>query len=1038
MLAVESCLWMKGEVSEFEMVILHASWSNGTPVFWTERKIPEGEFPVQVPGRLPVHPGPLLLDGREEGLRQAVAAAGLRFPSELLQRAFIDREVWLPTRGKLPIPSNPTLYPGEVGKGKLRLVPWEVRGLPVHVTFLTELMDFTSREDFPVKGVLPGKELFWFSSLSSLALALVMRQRYLPSLVAGKKGFCPLWEPWLEEPERERLTALAKCMPGVVRCMHLPGEKRAPVTSPYQLVLEIVTGVVDALVREAVPEPDHRTEREFDSIDEAWMSFLRAGREGRELTPSRPVVEFLSRLDRWKRPLQLASTSMYRLCFRLEEPEEEENLWTIRLLVQSRRDPSLFLPIEATWEERTLLDGEAMEYLLLAIGQASELCPGLKQKASTIPWGFETDTAGAFRFLREEAPALEASGFGVFLPGWWIQGGRRRSLSVRGRVKAAASESSGGAGMGTLLDVDWSMALGDREISLQELEDLARVKTPLVRFRGQWTELDSVALMNAADFMKKHAGRAVSAREIVKESLAGETGSHLSVSGLDLEGWVKDLVRNLKGEGIVDLLPAPKRLEATLRPYQVRGFSWLDYLARWGLGACLADDMGLGKTIQALSLVMRRFEGGEKQPVLLVCPTSVLNNWEREAARFAPGLKVHLHHGVSRLKGVTFIAAAAEAQMVLTGYPLLSRDRNFLSEVPWSGVILDEAQNIKNSETAQSKAVRSLRAGYRVALTGTPVENHVGDLWSVMDFLNPGFLGSRSDFRRHFFLPIQREGDLEAALRLKNLTAPFILRRLKTDPDIVPDLPEKQEMKVWCTLTREQASLYRAVLRELETSLEQAEGIGRKGFVLATLSRLKQVCNHPAHFLGDGSRLKGRSGKLARLTEMIEVLLENGDRALIFTQFREMGDLLRGHLSERFGREVLFLHGGVRRKKRDEMVRRFQEEDKAPSLFILSLRAGGTGLNLTRAAHVFHFDRWWNPAVEDQATDRAYRIGQTRDVQVHKFLCAGTLEERIDELIDHKRQVAGEVVGTGESWLTELSDDDLRELVALDVKAVKD
>ena len=1020
------------------MIILHASWGNGTPVLWTERKVSEEDIPVPVPGRLPAHPGPLFFDGGEETLRQAVAAAGLRLPSELLQRSFVVREAWLPTRGKLPVPSNPTLISAEVGTGPLRLVPWEVRGLTLHVTFLADLMGFTSPEGSPARGVFPSRELFWFSSLSSLALDLVMRQRYLPSLVGEARGFRPLWEPWLEEHEKARLAVLERCMPDVVRCLVPIGEKRAPDVPPQQLVLEILTTLVDALVRESVPWAGQRAEREFESVDEAWMAFLRPGCEARRLMPSRPVSEFRSRLDRWKRPLLLASASAYRLCLRLEEPGETEGTWTVRLLVQSRRDPSLLLPVESAWEGECLLDGEAMEYLLLAIGQAGELCRGLKQDGGRIPWGFEMDTPGAFRFLHDEAPVLEASGFWVLLPAWWAPGGRRRSLSVRGRVKAPSSEPSGGLGAGAMLDVDWSLALDDREISLQELEDLARAKTPLVKFRGQWAELDSVALMTAEDFMKKHAGRAVSAREIVKESLAGETASHLVVSGLELEGWVNDLVRNLKGEAIPQLLSAPQGLEGTLRPYQMRGLSRLDYLARWGLGACLADDMGLGKTIQALSLVVRSFEQGEKQPVLLVCPTSVLNNWEREATRLAPGLRINVHHGASRLRGATFIAAAAEVQMVLTAYPLLSRDRHFLAEMDWAGVILDEAQNIKNPETAQWKAVRSLRARYRVALTGTPVENHVGDLWSLMEFLNPGFLGSRSGFRSHFLLPIQREGDPEAARRLRGLTAPFILRRLKTDPDIVPDLPEKQEMKVWCTLTREQASLYRAVLRELEESLEHSEGIARKGLVLASLSKLKQICNHPAHFLRDGSRLKERSGKLARLTEMIEVLLASGDRALIFTQFREMGHLLKDHLLESFGREALFLHGGVPRKKRDEMVRRFQEEDKAPPLFILSLKAGGTGLNLTRAAHVFHFDRWWNPAVEDQATDRVYRIGQMRDVQVHKFICAGTLEEHIDELIDHKRQVAGEVVGTGESWLTELSNEDIRDLVALDMKAVKD
>jgi SNF2 family DNA or RNA helicase len=343
---------------------------------------------------------------------------------------------------------------------------------------------------------------------------------------------------------------------------------------------------------------------------------------------------------------------------------------------------------------------------------------------------------------------------------------------------------------------------------------------------------------------------------------------------------------------------------------------------------------------------------------------------------------------------------------------------------------------LKNPETKQAQAARALAADYRIALTGTPVENHVGDLWSIWQFLNPGFLGGREEFRRRFFIPIQVEHKAEAAESLKRLTGPFLLRRLKADKDILADLPDKLEMKVFCNLTREQASLYAAVVEEMDRGLTGAEGIQRKGLILGALSKLKQVCNHPAHFLKDNSPVPGRSGKLARLTEMLEEVLEAGDRALLFTQFTEMGDLLRRHLQETFGREVLFLHGGVPRPQRDRMVARFEGDGDGPRLFLLSLKAGGTGLNLTAANHVFHFDRWWNPAVENQATDRAFRIGQTRNVQVHKFVCVGTLEEKIDEMIERKQAVAARVVGAGEAWLTELSNDELRDVFALRQEAL--
>jgi SNF2 family DNA or RNA helicase len=415
---------------------------------------------------------------------------------------------------------------------------------------------------------------------------------------------------------------------------------------------------------------------------------------------------------------------------------------------------------------------------------------------------------------------------------------------------------------------------------------------------------------------------------------------------------------------------------------------------------------------------------------------SVVGNWQREAARFTPELPVLVHHGVKRTRGEAFAQVAGQYALVISSYALLYRDFEVLREVDWAGVVLDEAQNIKNPQAKQSQAARGLPARFRIALTGTPVENHVGDLWSIMEFLNPGLLGNQAQFKRSFFIPIQARHDPDAAERLKRITGPFILRRLKTDRSVIADLPEKMEMKVYCNLTKEQVSLYAAAVRDATRQLEGAEGIARKGLVLATLTKLKQICNHPAHFLQERSPLEGRSGKLARLTEMLEELLEAGDKALVFTQFTEMGELLKQHLQETFGREVLFYHGGLTKKARDAMVARFQADGEGPRIFVLSLKAGGTGLNLTAANHVFHFDRWWNPAVENQATDRAFRIGQTRNVQVHKFVCVGTLEEKIDEMIERKEEVAGQVVGAGEAWLTELSNEQLKDLFALRQEAL--
>jgi SNF2 family DNA or RNA helicase len=415
---------------------------------------------------------------------------------------------------------------------------------------------------------------------------------------------------------------------------------------------------------------------------------------------------------------------------------------------------------------------------------------------------------------------------------------------------------------------------------------------------------------------------------------------------------------------------------------------------------------------------------------------SLVGNWQREAERFTPHLAVHVHHGAERLSGTELSAAFATSDLVITTYQVAVRDREALSAVHWARLVCDEAQALKNHLSLQAKAVRSLSAVSRIALTGTPVENQLSELWSIMEFANPGVLGGEKAFRERYAVPIERHGSEEAAQELRRITQPFVLRRLKTDKTIISDLPEKQEMKVWCNLTQEQASLYAATVTDMMSRIEDAsDDISRRGLVLATMAKLKQVCNHPAHLLGDGSRLPGRSGKLARLEELCEELVADGDKALLFTQYAEFGRMLQPYLSARTGCPVLFLHGGTTKKQRDALVARFQETDE-PLLFLLSLKAGGTGLNLTAANHVIHVDRWWNPAVEDQATDRAFRIGQRRDVQVRKFVCVGTLEEKIDAMIEQKKALAERIVGTGEAWLTDLSTAALREVLTLSPEAV--
>jgi SNF2 family DNA or RNA helicase len=858
---------------------------------------------------------------------------------------------------------------------------------------------------------------FWCDALR-LSAELVAAQRFLPSLAydAPAKDYRAVWEPVLGERERRLAAALAATMPSA--CEEIAPTKDATALAS---VLERFIGIaVDGLVRTPAATPVVSSGSE--ALHDRWVLALRSHDPVVSGTPAE-LHGLATQIEAWRRAVTDEHAESYRLCLRVEEPPDDGEGWHIAYLLQSRADPSLLIDTPEAMKR-----AGTRRTLLAALGRAREISPHVDASlaSTSTPAGFDLNTGDVYRFLSETAWLFEQSGIGVILPAWWLGKETKSRLTTRARVNA--SRVKGGLRVDALLDVDWSVAIGDATLTTRELERLAKLKVPLVRVRGQWVHVEANELRAALARVQGGPAR-IPMGDLVRMQLE-------SPSSVEAAGTIGDFLERLRDRAYEEL-PKPHGLQAELRPYQVRGYSWLRFLTAAGFGACLADDMGLGKTLQTLTLVLRDWRERPGGAVLLVCPTSVIGNWLREVRRFAPDLPVHIHHGAGRVRDAQFTSAAQTHALIITSFALLHRDADLFAPIAWRGVVLDEAQNIKNADSLQARAARRLQAGYRIALTGTPVENHVGDLWAIFEFLNRGLLGTRSSFQKEFLVPIQAMRNREAAERLKRLCAPFLLRRLKSDPGVIADLPEKNEMKVFCTLTREQGSLYAAVLRDLLGSIDEPDGIERRGKILALLSKLKQVCNHPAQFAKDRSAIAGRSGKLSRLEEMLEEVLATGERALVFTQFAEMGELLVRRLTERFAREVLFLHGGVPQGRRDEMVERFQSET-GPSMFVLSLKAGGSGLNLTRANHVFHFDRWWNPAVENQATDRAYRIGQHKNVSVHKFVCAGTLEERIDELIERKRSIAEDVVGSGETWLTELSGRQLRELVALSAEAVEE
>ena len=961
----------------------------------------------------------------------------------------------------------------------------------------------------PPPDVLLADDLRCWIAAARFGLDLLRRQRFVPAVERGQgwgegRAYVARWRPLFdEEGDRSRLDALTWALPASAAALAWDAATAGTAAArPAVALRDFLHALVDGSARAALPAPAAlvgNAPGASTPMARAWLSAL-SGNPTLHGN-SEDLAQLAQQSQAWLSPPasrvgEPAGLGSFRVCFRLEPPPvaprppvlpapptaapgvtaatetaPPANPWTLRYLLQATDDPSLLLPAALVWQEtgatlrllNRALDNP-QEHLLRALGRAAKVFPPIVASLTEPrPERCALTAEQAYAFIRDAAAGLEAMGCGVLVPA--VQTG----LGLRGRLQPAKGDDAsphsryGILNQETLVRYDWRLALGGQELTREEFEALARLKEPLVQVRGRWVELRPDDVARALDFFRRQpqsgeVGLAEALRLALAPDAYGSQGVEDSEAGQDLRlevsaaGWLDDVLRQLQEHGRreAQTVDDPPGFVGQLRPYQKTGVAWLAALRRHGLGACLADDMGLGKTptLIALLLHQQRLDlAGAAAPTLLICPTSVVGNWRREIARFAPSLRVLVHHGAGRNRA-GFAAAAHQHDVVISTYALLHRDAAALRSVHWGDVVLDEAQNIKNASTRAAQAARSLHAQWRAALTGTPVENRLSDLWSIFQFLNPGYLGPAEAFRRRYATPIERTASTAGAAssagsparpnaataHLKALVAPFILRRVKTDPKVIRDLPEKNEMRVYCPLTREQATLYAAVVRDSLREIAAAAAMQRRGRILAALTKLKQVCDHPALFLHDRSALEGRSGKLTRLCEMLEEVEAVGERALIFTQYAEMGTLLKEHLEDGFGREVLFLHGAVPAAQRDRMVARFQSpdvSDAAPRLFVLSVKAGGTGLNLTAANHVFHFDRWWNPAVENQATDRAFRIGQRREVQVHKFVCAGTFEEVLDQLIARKIAVAEAVVGTGETWITELSVEALRDLFAL-------
>lgn len=743
----------------------------------------------------------------------------------------------------------------------------------------------------------------------------------------------------------------------------------------------------------------------------------------------------------------------------LEREDPFKKKWALRVYFDRSDD----LDSSTLTEIDEAKKNELLDYLMLKdTGRLQQILPFFKSIFnSEVLDEYEIEPEHAYEILEKYRKQLEDEQFIVRQPSWWDEAKKAVGIAIKIKSKDENLASDSPFKATSLVDFSWKLTIGDEELTLEEFESMLDQGRSLMFIGGKWVSLDRNEIRDNIIKLKSiSSSQKFTLFDALRLGVSGLTGmSQLDLVRIDADGWIQKILDFNNGEGADQSIP--ETFKGELRPYQSIGVSWLSFLSQVGVGGCLADDMGLGKTIQVLALLAKEHaSSADMNPNLLVVPMSIVGNWEAEANKFVPNLKVYVHHGPQRLSGASFIKAASSANLIVTTYNLLHRDYKSFRKINWHRIILDEAQNIKNTDAKQTKAVRALvdelsrsnagvdaekdtveiseveshqiqtRGPLRLALTGTPLENRLHELWSILDFVNPGLLGSSDDFRKQFVNPIEKSREMSVANSLGRLIKPFILRRVKTDPEIVADLPEKIEIESLVHLTAEQAGLYSATLEQMMPRVRELSGIHRKGMILSVITKLKQICIHPSLALKDDSNLSGRSGKLQILEELLETILAEGDRVLIFTQFAQWGQMLHPYLSELFGVQVPFFHGGLNRTEREKIISNFQDQS-GPPILLLSLKAGGFGLNLTRANQVIHMDQWWNPAVQNQATDRAYRIGQKSTVQVRSLISKGTLEEKINQLHKEKLELANAVVGTTRNVITELSPEALEELLSL-------
>ncbi|MFJ8234714.1 DEAD/DEAH box helicase [Ureibacillus sp. NPDC094379] len=754
-------------------------------------------------------------------------------------------------------------------------------------------------------------------------------------------------------------------------------------------------------------------------------------------------------------PLQKEhSIGNVKVALRLSEPEENSEEWLLETVLATNKTAKLWTPairkrhypIPQAVPEKWVPIAEDIANIQ---NQMLELMDLSEHSISTDSFlHVSLEDAEVRKLLRDDFAKLGALGFDVILPAWLKE---LKQSKLRVKVSASNQSQKSMAGLDDILAFKWQLSMNGEELSPEEFRKIVDEKREFVRIGNEWFRIDANWMMEIRELMEKAEKENWTVRDLLFREIPEELSAPLEADedeelddpffAFELQKSLKSYLEQLQHKKGLPSVQLPKGLQAELRPYQQEGFDWLVFMREQRFGAVLADDMGLGKTVQLISYLLHTYETmGETNPTIIICPTSVLGNWQKELDRFAPALKVHTHYSSSRMKDETFTTYLENEKpnLILTTYGTISQDIEFLQRVHWSTIALDEAQNIKNMQTLQSRSIRKLIGTHHIALTGTPIENRLSELWAIFDFIHKGYLGSFGKFQEQFILPIERDESDRHKQILRAKISPFLLRRTKNDPDLMLNLPDKQESKEFCPLTREQAALYEGYIEDTLAQMENMTPFEKKGRILQMLSKLKQLCNHPALYLkepfDEAKTMMNRSVKIKRIVELAAGIVDNGEQCLIFTQYIGMGHLLQHCFSELYNIDVPFLTGSMAKHQRDHLVEAFQNHEFP--IFLLSLKAGGTGLNLTAANHVLHADRWWNPAVENQATDRAYRIGQTQFVQVHKFITLGTIEEKIDKMLEVKSALSQELIQSS-NWLTELQEDELLDLLMLDTASIR-